>query len=98
MGQQHIDMIAGIDGSRDCAGGGGRHADGPQAGLEHGGQEAARPRHDDIGFDHGLTDMERVARDGADEFGDRPLAFDNVGRRQRTLWPSLPSQVVGLDV
>ena len=95
--QQHVDAIAGIDETRHRRGGRGRDADGAQPGLQDGGEEAARARHDDLGLDDGLADMELAARDGAHEVRNRPLAFDDVGRRQGDLRPGLPAQVVGLD-
>ena len=41
--------------------------------------------------------MELAARNGAHEVADRPLVFDDVGRRQIALRPWLPTQIVGLD-
>ena len=97
MGQQHVDAVAGIDEARHGGGRRRRHADGAQAGLEHGGQEAARARHHDVGLDDRLADMERGAGDGADEVGERPAALDDVGWRQRARGPRLPAQILGLD-
>src|SRR5450631_4034678 len=97
VGQQDIDAITGIDEARDRRGRRGRYADGAQAGLQHGGKEAPRARHDDVALDDRLADMALAARDCAHEVADRPLAFDNVGRRQVALRPRLPTQVVGFD-